>query len=299
MHWLLTASLLWAFSFGLIKRYLPGLPPAWVACVRLGLSLVLFAPLLRPRAVRGRTAGALAAVGAVQHGVMYVFYLFSYRSLTGAEVALFTVLTPLYVTLLHDAGARRLNRLFLLASCLAVAGSAVIVAGGRDTWGTLRGFLLVQAANVCFAAGQLGYRRVMRAAAGARDRDVFAWVYLGALLAALLTLPLTGVAAWPQATPRQWAVLVYLGVVPSGLAFFLWNAGARRVASGTLATMNNAKVPLGVLAALLVFGETPPLAPLLAGGAAVLLAVWVCERETRPQARVAGCSSRPPPCNGD
>jgi drug/metabolite transporter (DMT)-like permease len=279
MPFLVIASLLWAFSFGLIKHYLVGLPPAWVACVRLLLSLLLFAPVLKPRAVRVRDAAALAGVGAVQHGLMYVFYLFAYRFLSGAEVALFTVLTPVYVTLMHDAGTRRFHRLFLLAACLAAAGSAVIVAGHRDTWGTLGGFLLVQASNLCFAAGQLAYRRVMRTAGVAEDHRVFAWVYLGALAMALAALPLTGVAAWPAVSARQWVVLAYLGLVPSGVAFFLWNAGARRVASGTLAAMNNAKVPLGVIASLAVFGERPPLLPLLAGGAAVLAAVWLCERD--------------------
>ena len=45
MTWLLAASLLWAFSFGLIKRFLPDLDPWWVAAVRLSLATAAFAPL--------------------------------------------------------------------------------------------------------------------------------------------------------------------------------------------------------------------------------------------------------------
>ena len=51
--------------------------------------------------------------------------------------------------------------------------------------------------------------------------------------------------------PAQWWTVVYLGLVPSGLAFFLWNVGATRVGVGALAVMNNLKVPLAVAVALL------------------------------------------------
>ncbi len=45
---LLGASLLWAFSFGLIGTYLTDLNPFMVAWIRLSLSCLLFLPLLRP-----------------------------------------------------------------------------------------------------------------------------------------------------------------------------------------------------------------------------------------------------------
>ena len=57
-----------------------------------------------------------------------------------------------------------------------------------------------------------------------------------------------GAAAWAAhpVLPAAWqgAVLVYLGIVASGIGFFLWNAGARRSAPGVLAVGNNLKIPL-------------------------------------------------------
>jgi drug/metabolite transporter (DMT)-like permease len=80
----------------------------------------------------------------------------------------------------------------------------------------------------------------------------------------------------PRLDSAQLVTVAYLGLVASGLGFYLWNAGARRCGTGTLAVMNNAKVPLGVAASLLLFGESaeagPLLLSLLALGAAVLLA---------------------------
>jgi len=54
---LVAASLLWAFSFGLIKRHLATADPFAVAAVRLGISLLVFLPwLLRTRLSRGLRA---------------------------------------------------------------------------------------------------------------------------------------------------------------------------------------------------------------------------------------------------
>ena len=47
MALLLIASFIWAFSFGLIKKYLGGLDAGFVAFVRLALSFLLFLPLLQ------------------------------------------------------------------------------------------------------------------------------------------------------------------------------------------------------------------------------------------------------------
>ena len=70
-------------------------------------------------------------------------------------------------------------------------------------------------------------------------------------------------------------------VVASGAGFFLWNVGATRVSSGTLAVMNNAKVPLGVAVSLLVFGETADAAGLAASFALFAAALWLAARADR------------------
>jgi drug/metabolite transporter (DMT)-like permease len=269
---LLLASLLWAPSFGLIKARLAGVDPGFVAFVRLALSALLFLPLVRTR-VRPRLAAELAAVGAVQHGLMYLFYLHAFRSLAGHEVALFTVFTPVYVTLLHDATSRRFHRLFLLAALLAVAGAAVIVfRGTRPPAEAFRGFLMVQGSNLCFAFGQVRYARIAEREGGFRDRDVFAWLYLGACVAAAALLPRALAGGVPRLDAAQWLTLIYLGLVPSGIGFFLWNAGARRARSGTLAALNNAKIPRGVRAAVVLFGERVAALPLVAGAVAIAAA---------------------------
>lgn len=43
---------------------------------------------------------------------------------------------------------------------------------------------MLQVSNLCFDFGQITYKRVMATAPDVSDRSVFAWLYLGAVVAA-------------------------------------------------------------------------------------------------------------------
>jgi drug/metabolite transporter (DMT)-like permease len=279
MPLLLLVSLVWAFSFGLIKRYLAGVDSSFVAAVRLGLALLVFLPFLRLRGVGARTAFALVGIGAVQFGLMYLAYIESFRYLRAYEAALFTITTPILVTLFADALDRTLRVPALLAALLAVAGTALVAVESADVKLTLAGLGLVQLSNAAFAIGQVLYRRLMLRDTTLRDRDVFGLLYAGAFAIAL-GATFTHAIEVDLNTP-QLLTLLYLGALASGAGFFLWNRGATRVSAGTLAVMNNAKIPLAVAVALLVFGETADLPRLLAAGAVLALAVWLVESRRR------------------
>jgi drug/metabolite transporter (DMT)-like permease len=273
---LIVVSLIWAFSFGLIKRYLGGVDSSFVTAARLGLALLVFLPFLRLRGVNTRTLAALAAIGAVQFGLMYLAYIESFRYLRAYEAALFTITTPIFVTLLADALDRTLRVRALLAALLAVVGTAFVTVKATDLNVTLTGLALVSLSNAAFAIGQVWYRRLRAQQTTLRDRDVFAVLYGAAFLVALTTMLIKGVSVTP--TPTQLWTLLYLGMLASGVGFFLWNVGATRVSAGTLAVMNNLKIPLAVAVALLAFGEQANLPALIASLAVLSAAVWLAEK---------------------
>ncbi len=281
MFLLILVSFIWAFSFGLIKGRLAGVDPTAVAVIRLGLALLVFLPFVRWRGL-GRHTAALVAVGSVQFGVMYLLYLRAFAHLQAFEVALFTITTPFFVALLDGALERRFVGRFLLAATLSVAGAAVIVGRKLASPDLLSGVLLVQASNLCFAVGQVGWRRLRpRLDPGVSDASVFGLMYAGAFVLCLLaSLATTDWSALPLGGSRV-ATLVYLGVLASGLCFFWWNKGATQVNAGTLAVFNNVKIPLTVACSLLFFGEQAPVGPLLLGGALVIAGLWLAERRAR------------------
>jgi drug/metabolite transporter (DMT)-like permease len=300
--YLLLASLIWAFSFGLIKDKLGALDASFVAASRLLVSLLVFLPLLRRRGLSRGLTLRLVAIGALQYGAMYLTYVAAFRHLKAYEVALFTVSTPIYVTLIDDLFARRLDGPNLATALLAVIGAGIVsytaLHHGAIAWGAL----LVQASNLCFAFGQVAYRRWLgpefkREASEAapshlsqlpvKDQEVFALLFLGGF----------GVAAVSSATLTNWSrltldstqvlTLLYLGAVASGLGFFVWNVGARRVEAGALAIFNDLKIPLAVAVSLLCFGEKTSGRPstLVLGGSVVLAALalheWVLARRRK------------------
>jgi carboxylate/amino acid/amine transporter len=275
---LLIVSCIWAFSFGLLKKYLGGLDANFVAFVRLALAFLLFLPLLRPSRLPLRVTLRLFFVGLVQFGMMYVFYTQAFRFLAAHQVALFTIFTPLYVAAADDLWEKRFRPLHLWTALLAVAGTALIVYRSPGVSSLLTGFVLVQASNLCFAAGQVYYRRLRPIREGWRDRDSFAWMFLGGAIAAGLALMMFSGPLNPDLDGGRIMVLLYLGLLASGVGFFLWNIGAARVSAGVLAVFNNVKIPLAVLVSLLVFDEHADWARLLGGGAVIGLAVWLNAR---------------------
>lgn len=114
------------------------------------------------------------------------------------------------------------------------------------------------------------------------QHNAFAWFYAGAFIVA--------VAAWfmlgnPQRLPTtdlQWGILVWLGVVASGLGYFMWNYGATQVDAGTLGIMNNVHVPAGLLVNLAIWQEQPHWPSFIIGALVILASLWVHRRWVAP-----------------
>ena len=272
MNLLLIVSVIWALSFGLTAQ-VAGLGAPFVTAVRTVLAALVFLPFLNLKGLPAKRVLAFAGIGALQFGLMYLLYVASFAWLRPSEVALFTIFTPLFVTLIDDLLERRLSWKHLLTAALAVFGTGICVWSGLGRGGLLWGFLLMQGANLCFALGQILYRR-LAPSSGKRDRELMGLLFLGAAVVAVaMAAPsfqwgrVTGMSLW------QLAVLVYLGVVASGLGFFLFNAGARRTDIGTLAIFNNLKIPLAILASGLVFREAVDWPRLAVGGLVIACAL--------------------------
>ena len=267
MWYLVITSLIWSFSFGVINANLTGLDPFLVSWIRLTLSFLVFAPFIK-RAPLHRVFW-LMLIGAVQFGLMYCLYIYSYQYLAGHEVALWTITTPLFMVFLAGMLDRSWRLSWWFSAVLAVIAALLLRMNGADFQASLMGVLLVQGANLCFAAGQLLYKRL------AFDKGFhhFAWLYLGALLVPAIAMAFSGFSVSMPQGSAQWLSLLYVGLIPSGLGFFLWNTGVSKVSSGTAAVMNNLKIPLGVFVAFAVFGEAIHWPGFV--GSAILLAVAV------------------------
>ncbi len=278
---LLAVTLIWAFSFGIIGRYLPGVDSFWVALIRLALATLCFLPFLRIKRLGLFEGSILFGLGAVQFGLMYVSYLAAFRFLEAWQVALFSILTPIWVALVDSAFARRWVGRIFLAAFLSVAGAAVIRFGKVPTGNFWFGFALMQVANLAFGFGQVAFREWKFRHPDVRERDVFGLLYAGAFVLAAIGALLAGsLDHLPDLQWSQWTVLLYLGLVASGLGFFFWNYGASRVSAGFLAASNNLVVPIGIAIAVVLNDGVPEWTSLTIGSLLIATALFVGRKRT-------------------
>ena len=81
MIYLLVVSLVWAFSFGIIKDQLTSLDSNFVSFLRMVLSFIVFLPFIRFKKIPNQFIMRLILLGMIQFGLMYVAYIFAYQYL--------------------------------------------------------------------------------------------------------------------------------------------------------------------------------------------------------------------------
>ncbi len=269
MRYLIGVTIIWAFSFSLIGVYLSGFVDAWFSVLmRIGIATALFLPFLRLKEIKAKTIWALIAIGAVQLGLMYCFYFQSFKFITVPEVLLFSVLTPVYITILNDVVNKQFNKKHLLTAVIAVFGAAYIQYTSINNQVVL-GFVITQGANLCFAVGQVAYKYLLKLTPQLKytpKHNIFGLFFIGAFFVAFLGFLIFGSVEKMPKTSIQWGVLVYLGAVASGAGYFLWNKGVVLVNTGALAIMNNALIPIGLLVNLVIWNKEADIKRIIIGG---------------------------------
>ena len=255
MLYLALVSIIWAFSFGIIGSTLTGVDSYLVATLRLASASLVFILFLRPKYIHVFDGLRLFVYGFIQFGLMYVCYMKAYQYLPSYLVALFSIFTPIYVVIINAIRKYQFSINYLIAALLSITGAGVIKVQGLPSGDFWTGFTLMQIAGIAFAFGQIAYRDWKHNHTTVPDSTIFALLTLGGTICAGLFSLVFAEKASLTVTSAQWVSILYLGLVATGLGFFLWNKGATKTNPGTLAAFNNAVVPLAMLFSLFIFGE--------------------------------------------
>ena len=280
MRYLFGVTIIWAFSFSLIGVYLSGYVDAWFSVLmRIGIATMLFLPFLRLKKIKAATIYRLIAIGSVQLGLMYCFYFQSFQFLTVPEVLLFSVLTPIYITLIDDFLSKQFHKEHLLTAFIAVLGAAYIQYSSINE-NVFLGFLITQGANLCFALGQVAYKHLLNSTPELQNtpkHTIFGLFFIGAFLVALIAFFIFGSTEKMPTTSVQWGVLIYLGAVASGAGYYFWNKGVVLVNTGSLAIMNNALIPIGLIVNLVIWNKEADIQKILIGGSLIFASLALNE----------------------
>jgi len=277
VRYLIFITIIWAFSFSLIGEFLAGKVDSYFAVlIRVFLASLVFLPFTDFKHVANSLKLKIMGIGIVQIGLMYIFFYKSFLFLSVPEVLLFTIFTPLYITLYYDFLKKKFTPLYLVSVSLAVIGAFVIRYQGINS-DFLVGFLLVQGANLCFGIGQISYKYIMQQEKmkNIKHLSVFGYFHFGALIVSVIAFLLFGNLDKISPSAIEWGVLFWLGLVASGLGYFLWNKGACTVDAGVLAIMNNILVPAGLLVNIVIWNKDVNYLTLFIGGSLIMLSLYL------------------------
>lgn len=246
----------------------PDVPSSSLAAARMLTTAVVFGAIA---VLLGRAGGVLAAArhapawfAGLGQGAFNLFFLAAVKE-TGVAVG--TLVAIGAAPLLTGLVVRHVTRLWLVATAVAVAGLALLVGGQQS------GPVPASAPGVALALGAAAsYATYIVAgnAAEARGLDTQAFLAAAFAVSALVTLPwlLVGDLGWVP-TAGGTLLLGYLVIVPTILAYSLFNRGLRGVRPSTASTLALIEPVVAAGLAYLLLGER--LSPAGAAGAVLIL----------------------------
>lgn len=269
----------WASAFLVIRGVRAAFDPGALALGRLTVgALALGAAVLARRAWVAPTRREwllLIACGVLWFGSYNVALNAAEQHVDAGTAAMLVNVGPVLIALLGGAFlGEGFPRWLLVGAGVAFAGAVIIGAattgsGGRDA----AGVVLCLVAAVTWSVGVLAQKPVLRRLPALQA------TWLSCTVGVLTCLPFAGrlAADAPRAGVPALAGLVYLGLVPTAIAFLTWAYALSKVPAGRLGVSTYLVPPLSVLGAWPLLGEAPP--PLaLAGGALALTGVALTRR---------------------
>ena len=272
----------WASAFVAIRGVGEDLSPGALALGRLLVGTAVLGLLLPGRGwVRptGREWALLAVCGVGWFGVYNVALNAAEQHLDAGTTAMLVNIGPILIAvlaglLLGEGFPRRL----VVGISVAFAGVLLIGAATRGAEADMVGVVLCVVAALTYAGGVVAQKPVLRRLPGPQV------TFTGAAIGGVCCLPWAGALAdeLGRAPAGSIAGLVYLGVVPTALAFSTWAYALRRMDAGSLGVTTYLVPPLVIVLGWLLLDEVPP--PLaLVGGAVCLTGVALSRRRSRPR----------------
>ena len=246
----------------------PSAPPVAVGAARILVGGTLL--LLAARWARARLPRELGGVLGIAVAVaVYQLSFFAAVKLTGVAVGTVVAIGtgPAVAGLLGRLVNREeLSRRWATATALAGAGVALLVLGDGGASIDAGGVALAVVSGTGYATYTVLSKRLLER--GEAPEGIMAAGFGGAavlLLPALLIAGTDWLGSWDGV-----AVAVYLGAVPTALAYVLFARGLRHLSSGETTTIVLAEPLTAAALGIVALGEDPSVAA--AGGAALVLA---------------------------
>ncbi|MDO7882510.1 DMT family transporter [Salinibacterium soli] len=225
----------------------------------------------------------LLGFGVLWFGAYNVALNIAEQTIDAGTTAMIVNIGPILIALGAAVFLREgLSTWLAIGAAVAFVGVILIGVATGGTSFTDPGVLWALVAAVTYAAGVLLQKPTLRRLPNAQV------TWMGCAIGFLVCLPFTAdlVRDVQSAPPSALLGVVYLGAIPTALAFSTWAFALSRMPAGQLGVSTYIVPPLAIVMGLLFFAEVPaPLAIL--GGAVCLLGVALSRRKPRTKATTA------------
>lgn len=291
-------ALIWGINIPIMKTGLDGIDSFVFNAVRLVISasvLGAFAMAERRRGIRpkpGVTRRQIFTFGVMIGAVYQLLFLLGIDRTTSGNTALIISTVPVWTALLARIFiGERISRVAWAGLIVALTGTVIVAVQKGDVSVNsehLLGNLIVLGAAITWSSGTVYSRRLLR---------FISPLQLSAAAAAV-GLPLhllTAMGRYEDNLPalqsgELWIIIVYAGVLSSGLALPMWNYGVRHAGAAHAAVIQNLIPFVAILVAWLSRGE-PVTVPQLTGGALIITGLIIMRISRQREQRASHAES--------
>ena len=297
---LLAASvtvLAWASAFVVIRSVGSFYSPGGLSLGRLLVGSVVLSLMVvgrHPVRLTPREWGLTVVVGVAWFGIYNVALNAGEQTVDAGTAAMLIQLAPILIGVM--AGlllGEGFPRMLVVGGLIAFAGTLLIGIATSTGQADLVGVLLILLAAVVYSVATIAQKIVLRRVSGLQV------TWLACLIGTLACLPfapslVTEVARAPASATLG---VLYLGVVPTAIAFSTWAYALARTDAGRLGATTYVVPPVTILLGLVFLSEVPQLLAIV-GGVVSLIGVAVARRRgrqvTKPETSSASTSRNTP-----
>jgi drug/metabolite transporter (DMT)-like permease len=277
--------LAWASAFVVIRYAAHDIRPGALSLGRLLVaSVALTAMMIGRKLVRmtGREWALTAVVGVAWFAAYSVALNAGEHHVDAGTAAMLIQFAPILIGVL--AGillGEGFPRMLVIGGLVAFAGTLIIGIGTSTGKADLIGVLLVLLSATTYSIALVAQKVVLRRVSALQV------TWLACLIGTVACLPFAGQLLHDMAAapPLQILGVVYLGLVPSALAFSTWAYALKHTTAGRLGVTTFAVPPITILLGWLFLDEVPPLLAIV-GGALSLVGVAIATRPVKPRITV-------------
>ena len=265
-----TTVFAWASAFVVIRYAAHDIHPGALSLGRLLVaSVALSAMMIGRKLVRmtPREWALAALVGVAWFAVYSVALNAGEQTVDAGTAAMLIQLAPILIGIL--AGfllGEGFPRMLVIGGLVAFAGTLLIGFATSTGKVDLAGVLLVLLSATVYSIAMVAQKIVLRRIPALQV------TWLACLIGTIACLPFAGALVHDLSVVPTLQILgvVYLGLVPTALAFSTWAYALSHTTAGKLGVTTFAVPPIAILLGWLLLNEVPPILAIVGGGASVV-----------------------------